>query len=222
MPALPFPRKPPMNQSTREHTATEHRRTRRRLHPEPKDGTNALAIVSLTTGIASWVIIPFIGGLAAVITGHIARSQIRKSGEAGGPMALIGLIFGYLNILIFIIGIAAAIMLPAYAEYVQRSKIKTALATLETHRPELLHGQPENQAIALTAQTSPYWESIKIENGVLTAKFANSQAIPKRYQGETFAVRAVPHNGQTEWQCVFSLSVAPRQYPEYCSGDSPR
>ncbi len=44
--------------------------------------------------IGSWCF----GGLIAVITGHVARSQIKRSGEAGGNLALVGLIVGYVAI----------------------------------------------------------------------------------------------------------------------------
>jgi Domain of unknown function (DUF4190) len=53
----------------------------------------AIASISLaaSTVIGSWCL----GGLAAVITGHIARHQIKQTGEAGGSLALAGLIAGY-------------------------------------------------------------------------------------------------------------------------------
>lgn len=50
--------------------------------------TNALAIVTL--------VLAFIFPLAALPTGHIARSQIRRTGEHGAGIALAGLIISYL------------------------------------------------------------------------------------------------------------------------------
>src|SRR5713101_7956759 len=59
---------------------------------------NPWAIVSVSfaasTVIGSWCF----GGLIAVITGHVARHQIKQSGEAGGNLALVGLIVGYVAI----------------------------------------------------------------------------------------------------------------------------
>ena len=60
--------------------------------------TNSLAIASLVTGILSWVLCPFLGAILAVIFGHVARGQIKQSGEGGGGMAIAGLILGYLNL----------------------------------------------------------------------------------------------------------------------------
>lgn len=57
--------------------------------------TNSLAIASLLLGFFS--LFP-VFGILAVIFGHVARSQIRKSAgqQKGAGMALAGLILGYL------------------------------------------------------------------------------------------------------------------------------
>jgi hypothetical protein len=58
--------------------------------------TNTLAIVALILGI----LVP-IGG---IITGHIALGQIKRTGEAGRPLALAGTIIGYVLTALSIIG----------------------------------------------------------------------------------------------------------------------
>jgi hypothetical protein len=63
--------------------------------------TNTLAIISLVAGIAGFVVVPLLGGIAAVITGHMARGQIRQTGEGGNGLAVAGLILGYLNVVFF-------------------------------------------------------------------------------------------------------------------------
>src|ERR1700737_152328 len=68
--------------------------------------TNTLAIVSLVSGIISWFMVPVIGGIVAVVTGHMARGQIRRTGEQGGILATVGLILGYLHLaVVLLIGI---------------------------------------------------------------------------------------------------------------------
>ena len=57
--------------------------------------TNVLAIVSLVSA--------FFVSLAAIITGHIALSQIKKTGEQGRGLAIAGLIIGYAGLVIGII-----------------------------------------------------------------------------------------------------------------------
>lgn len=60
--------------------------------------TSTAAVVSLVFGIASWVVLPLLGALVAIIAGHMARAEIRRERIEGDAMALIGLILGYLNI----------------------------------------------------------------------------------------------------------------------------
>jgi hypothetical protein len=58
---------------------------------------STLAIISMVSGIIGWTILPFIGSIVAVITGHLAKKEIRESGNtmSGDGMALAGLILGY-------------------------------------------------------------------------------------------------------------------------------
>jgi hypothetical protein len=71
--------------------------------PHASGRYNPWAIVSVSfaasTVLGSWCF----GGLIAVITGHVARHQIKTSGEAGGNLALIGLIVGYVAIGLFLL-----------------------------------------------------------------------------------------------------------------------
>ena len=73
--------------------------------------TNTLAVVSLATGIASYFIVPVIGGLVAIITGHMARGQIRQTGERGAGFALIGLILGYLHFALLFLVVVLIVVL---------------------------------------------------------------------------------------------------------------
>lgn len=62
--------------------------------------TNTLALVSLISGIASWIFLPFLGSIVAVITGHMAKREISNSlgNQTGDGFATAGLILGYLNL----------------------------------------------------------------------------------------------------------------------------
>ncbi len=68
------------------------------------------ALASLICSIVSLGI----GSIAAVILGHMALSEIKRSGGqiVGRGLAIAGLILGYLGIAIPVIGIAAAIIIP--------------------------------------------------------------------------------------------------------------
>ena len=45
-----------------------------------------------------WVVLPLVGAVAAVITGHMARREIQRTGEDGDSFALIGMISGYVHL----------------------------------------------------------------------------------------------------------------------------
>ena len=80
--------------------------------PETVDTpTNQLAIVSLAAGVASYFILPVIGAVVAIITGHMARGQIRRTGESGNGLALAGLILGYAHLLVGLLIVLFAVLL---------------------------------------------------------------------------------------------------------------
>jgi uncharacterized protein DUF4190 len=71
---------------------------------------NSLAIVSLVIGVASLfghVVVPGLGGgvlaLSAIITGLIARGEIKRSGEQGLWMAWVGIVIGLIHFLLLIL-----------------------------------------------------------------------------------------------------------------------
>ena len=63
--------------------------------------TNSMAVASLAVGIASWLMCPIVGAVAAIVLGHVARGQIRRTGEAGGGLAVAGLILGYVHLAVY-------------------------------------------------------------------------------------------------------------------------
>jgi hypothetical protein len=82
---------------------------------------NTLAVVSLVTAlVAPFGHITGVGGLAliltSIVTGHMARAEIRRTGEEGATLALIGLIISYVHIaisaliIIFFFGVVMAIL----------------------------------------------------------------------------------------------------------------
>jgi hypothetical protein len=66
----------------------------------PAQTTSTLAIVSLISGIVSWFLIPFVAAVAAIITGHMAKNEIKKSNGmlSGNGMATAGLVLGYIQV----------------------------------------------------------------------------------------------------------------------------
>ncbi|MFI8632193.1 DUF4190 domain-containing protein [Microbacterium sp. NPDC077663] len=83
----------------------------------PARPNNVLAIISLVASIAGLTLVPFIGSIAGVITGHMSLKQLKTSGENGRGMALAGTIIGWIGsgfwLLLILIWVFAAIFLVA-------------------------------------------------------------------------------------------------------------
>ena len=82
--------------------------------------TNSLAIISLVAGVGSFFahIIPGVGGftvaLVAVITGYMARNQIKRTGEQGMGMATAGMIIGIVHLVLIALGVIALILIVVF------------------------------------------------------------------------------------------------------------
>jgi hypothetical protein len=76
----------------------------------PAARTNGFAIASLACGLAQFMFPPL--SIPAIVLGHVARGQIRRTGEQGAGLALMGLILGWmvviLGVLVIVIGLAGA------------------------------------------------------------------------------------------------------------------
>lgn len=69
-------------------------------HP-PQQATNGLALASLITSLVGLVtawFVPVVVSIVGVVLGHVALSQIRRTGQAGRGMAIAGLVLGYVVI----------------------------------------------------------------------------------------------------------------------------
>lgn len=66
-------------------------------------------------GVLGWTLIPIVGGIIAVITGHMAKKDIRQSaGLLGGDgIATAGLILGYSNLVVGLCGCLVLLLFPA-------------------------------------------------------------------------------------------------------------
>jgi hypothetical protein len=69
-------------------------------------GTNGLAIASLACGIGQFAFGP-LPTIPAIVLGHMARHQIKRSGEDGAGLALAGLMLGWAAVIFGVLAIAA-------------------------------------------------------------------------------------------------------------------
>ncbi|MFC9351690.1 MULTISPECIES: DUF4190 domain-containing protein [Terrabacteria group] len=66
-------------------------------------GTNGFAITALILGLVG-------GSILAIIFGHLAKAQIRRTGEQGNGLATAGLILGYAGTALLAIVLTAMIV----------------------------------------------------------------------------------------------------------------
>ena len=73
--------------------------------------TNSLAIASLISGILAWLGVFGVGGILAVIFGHMAKKEIRNNlgAQTGDGLATAGLVLGYLNIAIAVVAVCVVL-----------------------------------------------------------------------------------------------------------------
>ena len=79
--------------------------------PQPpfvaRKSTNGFAIAALVCPLVACGI----GSILGIVFGHVARRQIRKTGDGGSGLALAGLIIGYVSLALFGLGIGAVLLL---------------------------------------------------------------------------------------------------------------
>ncbi|MCP2040317.1 type II secretory pathway pseudopilin PulG [Neisseria sp. HSC-16F19] len=189
--------------------------------------TSSLALVSLIFGILGWLLLPLVGSLTAVITGHMARADIRRTGKQGDGMAIAGLILGYLwwVLLIPILGILAAIALPAYQDYTHRAQAQPMHVQLDEVRraidghlssgvlPENINLDQEETLTALGAY-GDYFEEAQINEAVLEVRYAHHESVPEPMRGEVLYIIPDVSEGVVQWQCTGSLHT--RYQPGFC------
>jgi hypothetical protein len=75
----------------------------------PLKRSSSLAVISLVSGLLGWTLVPWLGSIAAIITGHMARAEIRRDPETmeGDGMAVAGLVLGYSMVALSILAIVA-------------------------------------------------------------------------------------------------------------------
>ena len=76
---------------------------------------STLSLTSLIMGILGWLFIPVVGAIIAVISGHMAKREIRESNGAlsGDGMATAGLVLGYSNLALGLCVCLVLILFPA-------------------------------------------------------------------------------------------------------------
>ncbi|HEZ5542549.1 TPA: pilin [Neisseria meningitidis] len=115
-----------------------------------------------------------------------------------------------LMIVIAIVGILAAVALPAYQDYTARAQVSEAILLAEGQKSAvteyyLNHGEwPKNNTSAGVASSSTikgkYVEKVEVKNGVVTATMLSS-GVNKEIQGKKLSLWAKRQDGSVKWFC---------------------
>jgi hypothetical protein len=81
----------------------------------PAAVTSSNAIISLICGVLAWLGVFGLGGILAVIFGHVAKNEIRRNSDriTGDGMATAGLVLGYANIALTLMGVCLVFLMIA-------------------------------------------------------------------------------------------------------------
>ncbi|EMS5988327.1 pilin, partial [Neisseria gonorrhoeae] len=115
-----------------------------------------------------------------------------------------------LMIVIAIVGILAAVALPAYQDYTARAQVSEAILLAEGQKSAvteyyLNHGKwPENNDKAGVASASKiigkYVEKVEVNNGVVTAEM-KSDGVNNEIKGKKLSLWAKRQDGSVKWFC---------------------
>ncbi|HEZ4860548.1 TPA: pilin [Neisseria meningitidis] len=115
-----------------------------------------------------------------------------------------------LMIVIAIVGILAAVALPAYQDYTARAQVSEAILLAEGQKSAvteyyLNHGEwPGNNSSAGVATSSKikgkYVKEVTVANGVVTAEMKSS-GVNKEIQGKKLSLWAKRQDGSVKWFC---------------------
>ncbi|MBH2089491.1 pilin [Neisseria meningitidis] len=115
-----------------------------------------------------------------------------------------------LMIVIAIVGILAAVALPAYQDYTARAQVSEAILLAEGQKSAvteyyLNHGEwPSNNTSAGVATSTDikgkYVKEVKVANGVITATML-STGVNKEIQGKKLSLWAKRQAGSVKWFC---------------------
>ncbi|HEZ4650955.1 TPA: pilin [Neisseria meningitidis] len=115
-----------------------------------------------------------------------------------------------LMIVIAIVGILAAVALPAYQDYTARAQVSEAILLAEGQKSAvteyyLNHGEwPANNSDAGVASASDikgkYVQSVEVKNGVVTATML-STGVNNEIKGKKLSLWAKRQNGSVKWFC---------------------
>ncbi len=130
-----------------------------------------------------------------------------------------------LMIVVAIIGILAAVALPAYQDYTVRAKVSEVILAASSAKTSIAEGantagqMPLDTSVTISTQASNYVASVSYINaassttGVITV---TTSTLDSNISGVTITMTGTYQNGQVIWLC--GGSILPKYRPSSCQG----
>ena len=210
-------------------------------HP-PQKSTNAMAVVAFILGVFGLfsfgvVTVIALASLAAVFLGHLSLGQIKKRGMAGKPLAIPGLVMGYVGVAMWIVSqlfklvtgasllsvVASAVVLNTPmtdADYVRLGADPPPAYTSETIEADAHIVRDTAIALEFSEDGWVYWvpgsqpkSTVCAEASWLTSDAATFDTIPTRAQPRYAVMNDVQVRLEQDWaetaivDCGFSEAM---------------
>lgn len=170
------------------------------------------------------LVLPMFGVVASIVMGHTALRQIKRTQEKGRGIAIIGLLFGYLGVLIW--GALAVGVVSFFNMYIGTSKIVAADTMLMPIRAEVAKSLRDNKPISKIyfekQNIEPYWLNVRVSMGEIHATYATSNSVPIYLQGETLIMSTTESSKGEEWSCRYAVEQSNKNvlkinlFPKVC------
>ena len=132
-----------------------------------------------------------------------------------------------LMIVVAIIGILAAIAIPAYQDYTARAQmseamslasgVRTAVSEAYQNGIDIKSASHDDLGLAPANQiTGKYVDQVEVNGGQIVATLRNAPPVIEAIQGATLTLSPITGGGSVEWRCRPKDGVATKYYPTSC------